>query len=380
MKKKNKILIINASSSYGGVSSLLYNYYIHMDKTNLSFDFLSPKKSSFELKEKEITSNGDSIYGLNIKKTGIMFYIELCIKLKKFLRKKNYDVIHINSGITLYNAIVSYVSRKTTTSKIIVHSHSAYKRNYIEKIIDLISKQIIKNNSNYFFACSIEAAEAMFSKKIIKNNLYKIINNGINPNNYKYNEKKRNKIRKELGITKKCVVLGNVARLTEVKNQKFLIKLMEELSVNNEEFKLLIIGDGELKEELKEMVEESNLVQKVIFTGLKENVNDFYNAMDIFLLPSFSEGFGLTALEAQTNGLYCLVSDGVPSSINITPLITREKLDRKLWLNKILYFSKKLNHNRNDNINIIKKSDYNILIENKKLKEIYLKIGDKEEK
>lgn len=372
MTTKKKILIVNASTSYGGVTALLYNYYTYMDKSKLSFDFLSPRKSSFEIKKDEIISNGDMLYGLNIKKRGPFFYISLYKKMKRFLKVNKYDIIHINSGIILYNAIVSYVAKKYSNSKVIVHAHSAYRMSGIKKIICLFLKEMIRKNADYYFSCSTEAAVGMFPKRIVNQKLYKIINNGIDPNKYLYNKKIRNSIRKSLGINNECIVLGNVARLTQVKNQKFLIELMQILKNSEKNFKLLIVGEGTLRNRLEKLVSEKKLNDSVIFTGLKENVADYYSAMDVFLLPSFSEGFGLTALEAQVNGLFCIVSDGVPNSIKVTPLAFRERLDLNTWKERIISFNDAIGHSRTEFVNLIMESQYNILNESKKLEEIYL--------
>ena len=160
-----KVLIINASETYGGVSAVLYNYYHYMDKSNLSFDFLSPKVNSFLIKKEEIEKNNDKLYALNIKKDGYKFYIEAYHKLKDFFSEHKYDIIHINSGLVFYNALVAYTARKYSKARIIVHSHSAYEKQGIKKILSIIAKKIIEIEADYYLACSIEAANTMFSKK-----------------------------------------------------------------------------------------------------------------------------------------------------------------------------------------------------------------------
>ena len=380
MSENINILQITGSESFGGVSSIIYNYFSCMGNSNIKFDFLSPRKSSFESKRSVIEKNNNSIYELGINTRGFKYYCNVYRKMRDFLKNKEYDIVHINSGLVLYNAILAKVAKKYSNSVVIVHSHSAYKRKGIKKIICNILKYVITSNADYYFACSKEAASSMFSKKVIKQKKYIIINNGIIVRDYLFNEEKRNLIRTELGIDNNCILLGNVARLTPVKNHDFMINLLETLLKKNDNYKLIFVGDGELKEKLKTIVSEKNLNDKVIFTGMKSNVPDYYSAMDVFLFPSFSEGLGMSAIEAQANGLECIASNTIPKDVKITDLLSFANLnDYDEWSKIIMNIVPNLNH-RTDYNEIIDKSEYNVEKQSRYLANLYFSIMNKENK
>ena len=148
---------------------------------------------------------------------------------------------------------------------------------------------------------------------------------------YRYHESYRKRIRKQYCIEEK-VVVGNVGRLVKQKNQRFLIELLPDLINRNKNFLLMIIGDGELEQELKSLVHIKGLENYVLFTGNITNVNEFYSAMDVFVMSSEFEGFPFTAVEAQANGLKCILSDHITQMTNISGDVAYVSLrDKKEW-------------------------------------------------
>ena len=170
----------------------------------------------------------------------------------------------------------------------------------------------IRNTADYLFACSDRAGEWLFGKKATKKPNYQMIPNGIDLSRFAFDEKKRFQMRKELFIDETALVLGHVGRMTEPKNHKFLLQLFAKYHSENPNSKLLLVGDGELYEEVKQQCKQLKIADDTIMVGSKTNTEDYYQAMDAFLFPSLWEGLGIVAIEAQANGLPCLVSENIP--------------------------------------------------------------------
>ena len=188
----------------------------------------------------------------------------------------------------------------------------------------------------------------------VKKIKFEIIKNSVDYDKYKFNEAIRTSIRKELSINDDCCVLGHIGRMAYVKNHSFLIDVFNNYHKINTNSKLLLVGDGELKKDIIQKINDLHLDDCVIITGFKSNPYDYMQAMDILLLPSLYEGLPMVLIEAQVNGLKCLVSDKVSSEAKITPSITYLPLDDcNLWVSSINNDSKRV-----ENYNYIKKSGF----------------------
>ena len=176
------------------------------------------------------------------------------------------------------------------------------------------------------------------------NNKLIVINNGISTERFKFDKSTRTRIRKQLGISEDCVLLGHVGRFTSEKNQSFLIQVLSQIP-NKCNMQLLLIGEGPLVKDVMQLAKEKGIYKKIIQIARTDVVYDYMQAMDIFLFPSTYEGLGMVAIEAQASGLPVIASNGVPSMINITKNVVFEELDAKIWCKKINVF---LNFDRVD--------------------------------
>ncbi len=361
-KASNKIRILTITPGLnvcGGIESYVMNYYsrIHND---VKMDFITHDISDKTYK-KIIEKNGDNVYvfpkiGLNI------------VKHKKYIddffeKHHNYDIVHCHMA----NAAFIYLktAKKYGIKVRIIHSHQ-------NKAADVLSHAIrniplIKiglKYANVNFACSKLAGDYLF-----KNKKYYLINNAIDSRRFNYNPIRRQEMRKKLKIDDKCFLIGNVGRICPQKNQKFLIDVFNLVSkrINS---KLLIIGEGELKNDLEKHIKELNLEDKVIIHTPVSNVEDYYQAMDMFVLPSLYEGLGIVNIEAQACGLRTIVSDRVPEIAKISELLSFIKLSdsEQIWANEII---NKSDYKREIQNSILKNSGYDIDFESKKLIDIY---------
>ena len=165
---------------------------------------------------------------------------------------------------------------------------------------------------------------------------YLVINNAIDIEKFSYSEKIRENLRKKLKIEEKKVLL-HVGRMDKVKNPLFLIEILKKLVSKDENYILFYIGKGNLEEEIKEKVKAYKLEQYVVFLGQVDNVNDYMQIADVFVLPSLFEGMPIVLIEAQACKLPVIISDNITKDISLTEKVKYLSLkdDIETWANEI---------------------------------------------
>lgn len=323
----------------GGIENFIMNIYRKIDRNLIQFDFIVHSKEE-NLFEKEIKALGGKLYRVAYKSQNYKKYVEDMEEILK--NHQEYKIMHIHAtyGICLPDITLA----KKYGLEVIVHAHSSndiLKR----KIINFLLKNKVSKEANYKFACSMKAANWLFTKKSIKNNNVTIINNAIESKKFIYNEKIREEQRAKLNLKNKFVI-GIVSRLSYLKNIEFLISIFNKIYIKEKNSVLLIVGDGPERKNLEEQVKKMKLENNVIFLGNCSNVNEIIQAIDVFVMPSRCEGFGISLLEAQTAGIKCFTSkDVVPEEIkikdneNVLEFISL-KQDEEIWAEKILAWNK----------------------------------------
>jgi glycosyltransferase involved in cell wall biosynthesis len=363
-KDEKTIRILQITSSLGqgsGVLQVILNWHRNIDRTKIQFDYLYFKETPVTCKN-EIESLGGKCYKLPYPS-----FIKPWVfikSVKEFFKTHKYNTIH--SHIINLSFFFFPIAKFYGTKNIIHHSHNPkYSDKFFNSLINKflffwVRKFITKN-----LACSDLAGKFLFKKN------YTVINNGIDTENFKFNQGIRNKIRKELNIEDKFVI-GHIGRFVKQKNHSFLIDIFYEFFKRNKNSALLLLGDGMLKKEILEKVNKLNLSNNVIFMGTKNNVYDYYQVMDCFIFPSIFEGLGIAAVEAQCSGLPCFISNCIPYEVNIcnTTKISLSS-SAKEWADIILEKTK--NFERKDCTNLVKKASYDIKESTKKIQDIYLK-------
>lgn len=212
---------------------------------------------------------------------------------------------------------MAIISKLCKVKKVIIHSHSAPSMNKIKRIIISALNPIYIRFFDEYLACSKKAAKALFTNAFIKNNKVKILKNGVEIEKFKFSQEKREAYIKKLNLENK-IVYGHVGDFVKAKNHMFLIDIFYEIQKKQKNSVLLLLGEGELKEKIKEKLQNLKIEDKVQFLGFRDDVGDILNCIDVFIFPSIYEGFGIAAIEAQTNGLITYCSNAVPEETKIS--------------------------------------------------------------
>ena len=360
-----KILQIGMDSCLGGIEIFVKNVFNNIDTSKYHFDFIcsSDEKMCFE---EDFKSNGCKVYYVTSRKKNIFKNVQ---EIKRIIKNGKYDIIHWNA-MSLSNNIAAMIGIKLGIS-VIVHTHSVWKSSSLKSsILHRFNKFILPKNKVVKLACSIDAGKKLFKKK------FKVLDNGIDLNNFKYNRKKREKIRKELNVDDDIIIVGHVGRLNYAKNHSYLLDIFKEYHNMNSNSILVLIGSGSLEGELKEKSKQLKIDSSVRFLGNRKNTDEFLSAFDLFVFPSKFEGLPIALVEAQVSGLNCIISDTITKEVKVS---NRVKL-LSLSFEPSKWALEMLNCNINDrsfntNSNNVKK--YDIVNTTKELEKIYDEIMDK---
>lgn len=345
--------------SYGGQEAFIYNMYSNFKNNEIKYTFFTPYYCDNTKLKDLIKAKEDNLIVCNNSfdnKLRKYYYLK---ELKRHLKENNYDIVHIHSGSIMALALGAKICKKNGVKRVIVHSHCTGVEGLKHKIIKKIFRKTFLKNADEYFGCSLGAIKFKFPKEIIERKKYEVIKNGIDLNKFKFNQEQGDKYRKELNIENKYVLL-NIGRMTEQKNQLFLIELLNILvnDYNEKDTTLIIVGDGPLLNKIIKKIEEYNLRKNIIIMKSRDDVNNIMSASNIFLFPSIYEGLGIVAIESQASGLLTLCSEYVPSEANVSELYQKISLNKNSeWINAIL---RNKNSKRKDVIDTIKKSGYNV--------------------
>jgi glycosyltransferase EpsF len=357
----------------GGVEAVIMNYYEHIDRSKIQFDFVVHRDSPVDITGK-VESMGGKVYKVTPYTKNIYSFM---YDIYKIIRKNKYQIIHSNMNtLSVFSLFPAWLAGAKIR---ILHNHSTSVPSEIRRnIMKIILRPIAKLFANQYIACSKVAAEWMYGKRDVCNGKVIIIYNAIDLNKYAFNKECREKIRKELRLENKFVI-GHVGRFMYQKNHKFLIDVFFNIVKKKTNAELLLIGNGLLKKRIEEKCKNLHIEKKVQFLGLRDNVQDLYNAMDIFILPSYYEGLGMVGIEAQANGLHVIGSSNVPYEMKCSELVYFENLHMgaNFWAKTILKFLDSEKINRCDVRENLIKSGYDIYIASMDLERLYMKLNRK---
>ena len=323
--------------SNGGQESFVMNVLGFIDMKNTTFDLLTPYYCDNNYYKNIVEEKGGNIYCFNFDFVPGKSRLNLLKKTKDFLSGHKYDVVHIHSGSISALTIISFAAYLNKVKKIIVHSHcSGASENIKHMVVKKLYSPLMSIFATDFCACSLEAAEWKFTKRIVRDKVV-ILKNGIDIEKFKYNIEMREQIRKKICVDKGDYVVGHVGRFSYEKNHIFLLDVFGEIKKIQPQSKLVLIGSGDEEMNIREKVKSDDLEKDVIFLGNVNNVNDYMQAFDVFVLPSLYEGLGIVGIEAQASGLPVIASKNVPTDMKVTDNVIFLDLaeDKKIWAKKI---------------------------------------------
>lgn len=352
----------------GGAENALMNYYRHIDRTKIQFDFLltDPAKSHFE---DEIIKMGGKVY--RIPPLSILNPINYFRGLNKFFKDHpEYKIVH--SHTSSKSVFPLYIAKLHGVPIRISHSHNTQSEGGLKGLIRNTLMPLLKFVATDFLACGVKAGIWLYGEKYVRQGKVRVVRNVIEAELFKFNRDVRDRIRHQLGILDDTFVIGHTARFNYQKNHPFDVDLLVELKKLFPNTIIIEIGLG-VEEGLSDLAINKGVYDDFIFTGVVPNVYDYEQAMDAFILPSFYEGLPLSIIEAQVSGLPCFTTkDAVSEECSVTELVSYIPLEKgaKVWAEMIFASKGKV---RKDYLNEIKAAGYDANTSASDLLEFYLR-------
>jgi glycosyltransferase involved in cell wall biosynthesis len=329
-KKVIKVLHSVCGLKSGGVEQMILNYYKNMDRSRFQFDIVY-QHEPVDTCLRQFAGLGCSTFRVPSKSR---HPIGNFIQTLKIMKMNNYDIVHAH--MTYMNFITLFCAALSGIKIRISHSHTCEKP-ILPKVLCLVCKYLTKLTATDFLACGHYAAAALYGDKIAVSRRVSILHNAIDYKKFCFNEGVRENERNLLGVEGKFVI-GHIGRFVKIKNQEFLIDVFSQVYKNDKNTVLILVGAGEMEDQIRDKVSRLGLMNAVIILNVREDISSLYQAFDLFVLPSYSEGLGIVLIEAQATGLQCIASDTVSPETNISDVIHYLPLEAgpAYWAKKII--------------------------------------------
>ena len=325
-----KILIICGGLQLGGVERFAANIIRYAPQDEFVFDYLVFKGLGYAFAP-EIESKGGRVITLPRPSKGYFHYI---YNLLRLMKQNHYDAVHshtqFNTGLNLWAAKRAQVPVRIAHSHTTVHEH---KISVVKKIYENVMRYLIRRCATHRCACGQDAGHWMFGDVP-----FIVIYNGIDADSFRFSENNRKKIRSIYNIPDSSFVIGHTGTLSELKNQEHLVRIFPDILKIKKDAFLLLIGRNQnnYQEYIESIGKECGIREKVIFSGAVMNVNEYLSAFDVFAFPSLREGTPISLIEAQANGLPCVISNRIPPDAVITSLVKTVPLeDCEQWVSAL---------------------------------------------
>ena len=372
-----RILQVFTSMNRGGSESMIMNYYRKIDKNKIQFDFLVHRNEKADF-DNEILSLGGNIYRFD--PISPFFPKKYYNKLRVFFKEHpEYSIIHAH--LNTFSCFPLKIAKEFNIKCRIAHAHIAMEdfrlkdiisskeslKEVLKTIVKLQLRKYIHKYTTHKFACGQKAGHWLFGYK----SEFRIMNNAILSEHFNFNQQISENYKKNFNLFNELII-GHVGRFSSQKNHTFLLKVFNELLKKQKNCKLVLIGVGPLMSVIKNEAIKLDIIDKIEFLGLREDIPQLLQMMDFFVFPSFYEGLPVTLIEAQAAGVKIIASDTITKEVSITKDIEylSINLSPKLWAEKIIknYPYKKRNNHKD-----IVENKYDIVESSSKIQEFYLK-------
>lgn len=329
-----RVAVIMGKMDSGGKKNLVMEYYRHIDRSKVQFDFICDSDSQ-AIPEEEINALGGRVYRIRPYQNIFANMFDM----QRICRKNNYLIMHAyNSTMNLFPMFIAKINGvPVRISESLSMAHEGDWKTFLKKILRPMSKCF----ANYYMSCGDDCGRWQFGNKLFDQGRVDVFKTVINTEFNSYNYEIREKVRKEFGWEEK-IVIGHIGRFTPQKNSVHLIEIFAAIAKKEPKAVLCLIGDGELKEEMFAKIKDLDIEKQVDYFGRREDIQQFYNAMDVFLLPSLYEGLPVVGLEAESCGLPMFFSTEVTLEANACELGHYVGLNESVetWATEILEAAK----------------------------------------
>ena len=325
-----KVAIIGGKIDSGGKKNLIMEYYRHIDREKVQFDFICDSDSQ-AIPFKEIEELGGRVFQI----APYQHIFKNMTDMRLLFKENKYSVVHAyNSSMNLFPMFVAkQCGIPVRISESLSMAHVADRKTILKKMLRPMSKWF----ANYYIACGDDCGRWQFGDAALDEGKVDVFKTVINTEFNSYKPEVRAKTRKEYGWEDK-IVIGHIGRFTAQKNSVHVIEIFGAVAQKEPNAVLCLIGDGELKEEMMQKIDELGIRDQVAYLGRREDIQQFYNAMDCFILPSLYEGLPVVGLEAESCGLPMFFSTEVTLEANACELghfiALSESVD--VWADEIL--------------------------------------------
>ncbi|WP_271783556.1 glycosyltransferase family 1 protein [Aquimarina algiphila] len=371
-----KVLQVFTIMNRGGAESMIMNYYRNIDRDKIQFDFLVHRKEKAAFDD-EIESLGGKIYRMD--PINPFFPGEYYNRLRTFFKEHTeYAIVH--SHLNTFSSFPLKIAREFKIPCRIAHAHTAFEniklRNFIpnkenltetvKKLIKFRLKKKVSTYATHRFSCGDKAGQWLFGE----NNDFYTMNNAIDTKKFIHNPETDKKYRKELNLEDK-VIIGHVGRLNNAKNHSYLLRIFANIIEERPDCVLVLVGNGELQQSIEQEIDDLGIQDRVKMLGVRSDIPELLQMMDVFVFPSFYEGLPVTLIEAQAAGLKILASDTITQEVKLTDDIEFVSIQKptSFWVNKIF---NALSYEKQDNSDKISEAGYDIVSNTEKIQSFYL--------
>lgn len=361
MAEPIRVLHVIAGMGSGGAESFLMNMCRHMDREKVQFDFLL--RSRENIYADELEAMGCRVYYTD---SFPRHWLRNRRQTEKILKQNPYRIIHVHANALLYVTPLT-LAKKLGVPCRIMHSHSTFMLYSKARIIHDYNKRRIHEIATDCFACAEKSGEWMFGDR------FQVINNAIDIERFRFDQSAREQIRREFSIPADAFVVGHVGRFWPEKNHAFLVKVFSGVLRQKPDARLILVGEGALESQIRELARELGVIDRVVFAGVRKDVNKVLSAFDVFAFPSVYEGLSVVSLEAQANGLPLICSEATQSSVLFSEYSRQIPLSsgEEIWTRQLLAAE----GHRCDVSQAIRRAGYDIGLEAEKLQDFYCERG-----
>lgn len=359
-----KVLIITTVKiGYDGLTNHIFSYIKNMDKTDIQIDLVSARGTDEKIVRQMRQVGFCNIYKLEYRDVNQLKYF---LALEKLIKKNKYDIVHAH-GNSATLAVDLFAAKVAGCKVRIAHSHTTSCQH---KVFNMVLRPLFNISYTQGFACGQAAGTWLFGKKP-----FIVLPNGKDIDKFKFNLTQRNIYRDKLKLDSNTIAIGNVAAFVQKKNHKFCIDIFRDLLKQRDNYEMFLFGiNGETLDDVKKQIKELGLDNKIHYMGTKDNIQDYLQAMDIMMLPSLYEGFPVSVIEWQINGLPCLLSDTITKDVDFLDKIIFLPLTQGTfpWIESILSVDCNIDNRTILNIeDIFTKIGFNIKTNSADLKKMY---------